>query len=247
MSDIHGYLLCAISCLCFLPAGLRAEECNQAVLARRGKLDTPEGGNLLLSCVIQHCGDPWTGIWIWKNVTDEKFSTIKNSDRRHVTNERISVNQTRLVLNFLTVRQSDEGTYGCKGTWGQGDTDLGHLIYVSITAAVPSQRIWFHRILVWAGASLCILIILGLARHLSSRVEPQPLPRPLSAHVAVYRDRPHPPLLQKHGSHSHSAPYSSQQKDEVVYADISKEVLGQQRATREPTLEPTVYSSVKFF
>ncbi|XP_034460743.1 uncharacterized protein si:dkey-52l18.4 [Hippoglossus hippoglossus] len=244
---MQDYLLCAISCLCFLSAGLRAEECSQVVLARRGKLYTPEGGSLSLSCVVQHCGDTWTGSWIWKNSTHEKFSSIKNSERRQLTNVTLFTNQTRLVLNFLTVRQSDEGSYGCKVMWGQGDTDLGNLMYVNITAAVPSQRNLLHRILVCASASLCLPIILGLARCLSSGVKPQPLPRTWSTHVAVYRDRPHPPPpLQKHGSHSHSAPHRSQPKNEVVYADISKDLLRQQRATRERPLEPTVYSSVKF-
>ena len=59
--------------------------------------------------------------------------------------------------------------------------------------AVPSQRSVLHRLLVCAGAFLCLPIILGLARCLSSEVKPQPLPRTLSTHAAVHHPAPQPP------------------------------------------------------
>ncbi|XP_039986354.1 uncharacterized protein si:dkey-52l18.4 [Xiphias gladius] len=217
---MHNYLLSAISCLCILPTGLGAEECSQVVLAKRDVFYVPEGGSLSLSCVVQHCGDTWTGNWMWRNSTDELFSTIENSARHRLTNVNLSVNETRLDLNFLRVIQLDEGSYGCTVTWGQGDTDQGHLMYVNITAAVPSQRNLLHRVLVYAGAFLCLPLILGLACCLS-------------------------PVPQKRSTSSHKAPPKFQQEVEVVYADISKDALRQQRATRE-SAQSTVYSSVKF-
>lgn len=243
---MHRYLLCAISCLCVLPAGRRAEECNRVILARREEVNIPEGNNLSLSCVVQHCGETWTGSWIWKNVTDKTFSTIKNSDRRHETNETLSGNKTRLVLTFRTVLRSDEGTYGCKVTWGQGDTDQGHLMFVNVSAAVPSGRNWLHRIAICASAFLCVPIILGLARCLSSGVKHQPLPGSQSTHAVEYKSGPRPPPRPKYSPHSHSGSHRSKQKYEVVYADISEDALRKQTTTREPPTEPTVYSNVKF-
>ncbi|GAA6231292.1 uncharacterized protein LOC108898810 [Lates japonicus] len=212
------------------------------------------GGSLSLSCEVHHCGDIWTGNWMWENSTDKKSSTIKNSDRHCVTNVTISATATRLELNILRVVQSDEGSYGCRVTWGNDETDQGHLTNVNITAAVPSKRNLLHRIFICGGALLCFPIILGLARCLSSGVKPQPLPRTRSTYVAVDRDQPHPtpqppprrPVPKKRSASSHKVPPKSQQKIEVVYADISKDALRQQRATREPPAQSTVYSSVKF-
>lgn len=84
--------------------------------------------------------------------------------------------------------------------------------YLCPPPAVPSQRSVLHRVLVCAGAFLCLPIILGLARCLSSEVKPQPLPRTLvSTHSAVYRDQPQPapqppprrPVPQKRSTPSH--------------------------------------------
>lgn len=242
------YLLGAICCLCLLYTGLSAEECSQAVLAERETLYVPAGGSLSLSCVVQHCGGAWTGNWMRRNSTDEKLIA-----RHHLTNVMLSANQTQLILNFLSVNQLDEGSYGCIVKWDQGDTEQGHLKYVNVTAAVPSQRSVLHRVLVCASASLCLPIILALARCLSSAVKPQPLPRTLSTHAAVYRDQPHPapqppprcPVPQKRSTSSHKAAPKSQPKSEVVYADISQDAMRQQAATREPN-QSTVYSSLRF-
>ncbi|XP_070762386.1 uncharacterized protein [Enoplosus armatus] len=251
-SDMHNYFLSAISCLCLLHTGLLAEECSQAVLAKRDTFDVPAGGSLSLSCVVQHCGDTWKGYWMWRNSTDEKLRAVEGGVGRRLTSVTLSTNQTRQILNLLSVSLSDEGYYGCKVTWHQGYTDQGHLTYVNVTA-VPSQRSSLNRVLVCAGAFLCLPIILGLARCLSSGVEPQPHPRTLSTNAAVYRDQPHPapqppprrPVPQKRSTAPRKAPPKSQQKTEVVYADISKDALRQQGASREPD-QSTVYSSLRF-
>lgn len=65
-------------------------------------------------------------------------------------------------------------------------------IFLCPLPAVPTPRSVLHRVLVCACAFLCLPIILGLARCLSSEVKPQPLPRTLSAHTAEYRDPPRP-------------------------------------------------------
>ncbi|KAG7479864.1 Cell adhesion molecule 3 [Solea senegalensis] len=249
---MREYLLSVVGCLCLLP-GLSAEECSQAVLARRETFYVPEGGSLSLSCVVQHCGDTWTGNWRWQNATDERFSTIRNSERHHLTNVTLSANGTRLVLNLQRVNQLDEGSYGCKVTWGEGYTDQGHLMYVNITAAVPSQRNLLHRVLVCVGAFLCLPVILGLARCVRSEVKPHPHPRTQSTHVAVHRDEPdlaplplpRCPVQQKHRASSHKASPKSQQNTEVLYADVSMEAPRPKRVVREPP-QSTVYSSLKF-
>ncbi|KAA8593828.1 hypothetical protein FQN60_004662 [Etheostoma spectabile] len=165
-----------------------------------------------------HCGGAWTGNWMRTNSRNEKLSV-----RHHLTNVTLSANQTRLIWNILSVKQSDEGSYGCRVKWGQGDTDQGHFKYVNVTTADPFQRSVLHRVLVCAGASLCLPIILGLAHCLSSKVEPQPLPRTLSIPAAVYRDQPHPapqppprcPIPQIRGTSSHKAVPKSRQKTEA--------------------------------
>ncbi|XP_059186846.1 uncharacterized protein si:dkey-52l18.4 isoform X2 [Centropristis striata] len=243
------HLLRAISCLCLLQTGLiLAEECMQVVLAERKTENVPVGGSLSLSCVVRHCGGNWTGNWMRTNSTDKTFS-----ERHHLTRVKLSANQTKLVLNLMSVTLQDKGSYGCSVKWIPGDTEMGNLKYVNVTAAVSSQRSLWHRVLVCAGASLCLLVILGLARCLSSEVKPQPLPRALSSHSAVYRDQPHLapqppprcPVPQKRGSSSHKAASKSRQKTEVVYADISQDALRQQKATKPPD-QSTVYSSLKF-
>ncbi|XP_031717130.1 uncharacterized protein LOC116391045 [Anarrhichthys ocellatus] len=245
--------LSAISCLCILHTGLWAEECSQGVLAERETIYAPAGSSLSLSCVVQHCGRTWTGNWMRRNSREDKLIV-----RHLLTNVTLSATQTRLTLIFLSVSQLDEDSYGCRVKWAHGDTEHGHLKYVNVTAAVPSQRSVLHRVLVCAGASLCLPIILGLARCLSSEVKPQPFPRTLSTYSAVYRDQPQPapqppapqppprcPIPQKRSKTSHKDVPKSVQKTEVVYADISQDTLGQQGATREPN-QSIVYSSLRF-
>lgn len=251
-SDMSNYLLSAIGCLCLLHTGVCAEECGQAVLAARDTFYVPAGGSLSLSCVVQHCGKQWTGNWMWRNATDEKLRVVEESVRHRLSKEMLSAEETRLILNFQSVDQSDEGVYGCKVVWGEGYIDQGHLMHVNITA-VPPERSVLHRVLVCVGASLCLPIILGLARCLNSRVKPQPYSTMLPTHVAVYSDQPHPapqppprrPVPQKRSASSYKAAPKSEQKTEVVYADISQGALKQQGAAREPAL-PTVYSSLRF-
>lgn len=241
-------LLSAISCLCLLHTGLCAEDCSQVVLAKRETFYVPAGGSLSLSCVVQHCGGAWTGNWIWRNSKDDKLSA-----RHHLTKSTLSVNQTRLILDIRSVNQLDEGSYGCIVKWAHGDTGQGHLKYVNVTAAVPSHRNVSHRVLICAGAFLCLPIILGLARCLSSEVKPQPLPRTLSTHSAIYRDQPHTapqplprrPVPEKRSASSHKAAPKSHKKTEVVYADISQDALRQLGAPRTPD-QSTEYSSLKF-
>ncbi|XP_072247871.1 uncharacterized protein [Leuresthes tenuis] len=119
--------------------------------------------------------------------------------------------------------------------------------------AASCQRNFLHRVLVCAGASLCLPVILGLARCLSSEVKPQPLPRIQATYTVVNKKRPQPaplplprrPIPQKRNIPTHKAPPKLQQKTEVVYADISQETLRQQEVMTKPG-QATVYSSLKF-
>ncbi|KAM8905390.1 uncharacterized protein AB9W97_008563 isoform 2-T2 [Spinachia spinachia] len=231
-------LLGAIGCLCLLHPGLWAEECSQDVLAERETLFVPAGDSLSLSCVVQHCGGAWTGNWTRGNSKDNNITA-----RHRLTNVSLSATQTRLTLNFPSVCLFDEGSYGCSVKWARGDTQEGHLKYVNVTAAVSSQRSVPHRVLVCAGASLCLPIVLCLARCLRSEVKPQPLPRTLSAPAP--RPPPRRPTPQKPSTSSRKAVPESNQKNEVVYADISQHALGQRGADKEPN-PPTVYSALTF-
>lgn len=53
-----------------------------------------------------------------------------------MTNVTLSANQTRLILNFLSVNQSDEGSYGCSVKWAEGGTAQGNMKYVNVTAGM---------------------------------------------------------------------------------------------------------------
>ncbi|XP_069546789.1 uncharacterized protein [Brachyistius frenatus] len=222
-SNMYGYILSAISCVCIFHSGLSAEKCSRAVVAKRETFYVPAGGSVSLSCVVQHCGETWTGSWMRKNSTDENFRTVQKSARCHLTNVTLSDNETKLVLNILRVNQLDEGSYGCKVTWGEGQTDQGNLMNVNVTTAVPSQRTLWHRVLVCAGASLCLPIILGLARCLSSEVKSQLLP----TSAAEYTDQtllppqppPRCPVPQKrqNTSFNRARPKHQQKTEEVKH------------------------------
>ncbi|XP_040901718.1 uncharacterized protein si:dkey-52l18.4 isoform X2 [Toxotes jaculatrix] len=247
---MHDYLFFAISCLCILPTGLCADKCEKSILARRNTLSVPEGDSLSLSCVVLHCGDTWEGNWTWSKSTGGKTNNTENSDRRYSTNVILSINKTSMVLNFVRVSQSDEGYYGCKVKWSEGVTEQGHMTYLNITAAVPSQRNLIHRILVCGSACVCLPVILVLARCLSSGVKSQSCNRSQAVYAAIRRDQPpqpppRRPIPKKRSTSSHKAPPKSQQNTEVVYADISKVALSQPGATKEPA-QSTVYSSVRF-
>lgn len=251
---MYDYLLWAISCVWILHAGFCAEECSQGVLGKRETFHVPAGGSLSLSCEVHHCGDTWTGTWRWKNSTHEEFSNVEESTRHHLTNVTLSANSTRLDLEILRAEPEDEGSYQCRVTLGGGNTEQGHLLIVNITAAVPPQRVVWHRVLICAGAFLCLPIILGLAHCRSSKVKHQLLPTaPLYA--AVQRNPPHlaprppprRPKPQERKTTAHKAHPKHQQKTEIVYADISQDALRQQEhgAMRE-TPQSTVYSAVRF-
>ncbi|KAM7399633.1 hypothetical protein PAMP_018885 [Pampus punctatissimus] len=249
---MYDYLLVGITCLCFLSSGFHAEECKEAILAKRNTVYASAGDSLSLLCVVQHCGDTWTGEWMWRNSTDNNERVVKDGARHQLTNKSLSANETQLLLRLLSVNKSDEGYYRCKGTWDQGKTHQGHFTYVNITAAGPSQRSVLHRSLVCTGAFLCLPIILILARCLSS------FPRTRSTRAAeptaAYRALPHPapqppprcPVPQKRSTSSHKVPPKPQQNTEVVYADISKDALSQQHQATRASSQPTVYSSVNF-
>lgn len=245
---MYDHLLALIGFVWILQAGVCDEKCVPAIVARRQVLYVPAGGALSLSCVVRHCGDTWTDIWIWKNSTDETFKTLKDSPKHHLTQVIVSHNETQLVLKMQSVNQSDEGSYACKVTLRDGFIILGHLTYLNITTDVPQQRDFVHRIIICSAALLCLPIILGLARCLSSNS--QPFPKTEFTYAAVVKEPPKPPprrpIPQKRSfPNSHKAPPKIQQKTEVVYADISKDSLMQQGATRGPH-QSTVYSSVKF-
>ncbi|XP_036931050.1 uncharacterized protein si:dkey-52l18.4 [Acanthopagrus latus] len=248
-SDMTNCLLSAISCLCLLLTCVRAEECSPTVLAARDTFAVPAGGRLSLSCVVQHCGKHWTGHWVFENSTHDGSIVVKESARHRLTHVNLSGNKTQQILELLSINQSDKGFYGCSVKWSQRETEQGHLTYVNVTAAVPSQRSLLHRLLVCASASLCLPIILGLARCLSPEVKPQPLPRTPSTHAAVYHPAPQPPprcpVPQKRSAPPRKARPKYQQKTEVVYADISQGALRQEGAIREAA-QSTVYSDLRF-
>lgn len=131
----------------FLFLGFTAEKCSHAVIRVRETVHVPEGGRLSLSCDVQHCGDTWTGMWI-KSADEDYF---QNSDRHSFTNVTLSANTTRLHLNFLNINKSDEGSYGCKATWGQGEIGQGHFIIVNVTAGM-----WVTYSMLTKYISMCI-------------------------------------------------------------------------------------------
>ncbi|XP_028275846.1 uncharacterized protein LOC114445089 [Parambassis ranga] len=247
---MYNYLLSAMTCFGIIYTGLCLEQCHKGVFARRDTFYVPVGGSLSLSCVVQHCGDTWTGTWVWTN-SSESPNAVKETVRWRMINVTVSGNETKLVLKIEGVQKLDEGAFRCSATWGEGFTDMGHWMYINVTAAVPLQRQVLHRVLVCAGACLCLPIILGLARCLSSKAKPQPLPRKHIPCTASYRNppqsapQPPPRRPQKRNTSSHKAPLRPQQNTEVVYADISQAALRGEGATRQPA-PSTVYSSVKF-
>lgn len=239
-----------ISCVCMFNAGLCDEDCEQTILARRQEVRVTAGGALSLSCVVRHCGLKWTGTWLWKNSTDQRFSTVNDTGRSHLIKVSQSASETQLTLKILKAKQVDEGSYRCSVTWGGGNTDEGHLISVNITAAVLSQRDFLHRILVYAGAVLCLPIILGLACCLNSKVKRQLLPRAEFIYSAAHREEPQSapprrPVPQERNFSPRKAPPQNYQKIEVVNSDISQDALHQQGATREP-VQSTLYSLLAF-
>lgn len=80
---------------------------------------------------------------MWSNsTTGNRERAVKESVKQ--TNVTLSANASKLILNFLSVSQLDEGSYGCYITWEQNETGQGHLIYVNVTAGMYNytQYIW---------------------------------------------------------------------------------------------------------
>lgn len=252
---MYAYLLSVISFVCICRAGLCEEECQTGVLAQRRTINVPKGDSLSLSCVVQHCGHNWTGDWKWGNSTHEGGKTVKASQRHHLTNKIISAIQTQLLLNIQSVTQSDEGSYGCMVFWDTGVSEKGHLTHVNITTAVPSTRNLLHRALICASASLCLPIILGLARCLSSQAKRQPPHRPQVIYEVAYANQPNDsapqplprcPVPPKRKTSPRKVPPKASQKPDVVYAAISQDALKQKGTTRNPEQSATIYSSLRF-
>ncbi|XP_029373852.1 uncharacterized protein LOC115053358 [Echeneis naucrates] len=242
----NNYLLGAISCLFILPAGLCAEECQRGILAKRNTFHVEEGKSLSLSCEVQECGDTWTWSWICKTSTDKDYRDVTASPRHQLTSEKLSGNITRLVLNFLRVNSTDEGYYGCKVVWHQDGIDLGHQVYVNITAAAASQRALLHRVWICTSVLLCLSIIIALACCLSSKVKHQSPIMVFDGNQAHLPPEPPPrcPVPEEWSSSSHKVSCKPQQT-EVLYADISKDALWQRQEIRQPA-PSTVYSMVQY-
>lgn len=51
-----------------------------------------------------------------------------------MNNETVSGNETKLVLKIDRVQKLDEGAFRCCATWGEGFTDMGHWMYINVTA-----------------------------------------------------------------------------------------------------------------
>uniref|UniRef100_A0A3Q2D218 Ig-like domain-containing protein n=1 Tax=Cyprinodon variegatus TaxID=28743 RepID=A0A3Q2D218_CYPVA len=244
------FLLRAIVCLCFLQGGV-CSACDRKLIGERGTFFVPAGSSLSLSCVVQHCGNSWDSSWTWLNATGAT-STVEKSARHFFTDVPLNTNKTKVSLKIASVIQADEGSYACKVKW-RDDEDTGHWMQVNVTKGVESQRKAWHRVMVCAGAFLCLPVILGLARCLSSEVKPQAHPRKKVLYEAVNKDRSHQPpqplprrpVPKKRNTPPQKAPSGSQQKSELLYADISQDALRIQKAGREP-LQPTIYSSVRF-
>ncbi|KAK2850990.1 hypothetical protein Q5P01_007266 [Channa striata] len=227
---MHDRLLTVLSCLCIVLGGLSADECSPAVLARRNKVYVPQGGSLSLKCVVRHCGDPWTGNWVFLS-NARRYELKENSDRYHLANMTLSADETMLILIFLRVNKSDEGFYGCRVTWSEGLMDQGHWTVVNITAAVPTGRNLLHRFLVCASAFLCLTVVLGLACRQCLRITQKIRTASTQTHdrrgqpYLALAPLPRRPVPKKRSTSPFKAPPQSE---------------------RRPEPESTVYSSVRF-
>ncbi|KAF6736128.1 Mast/stem cell growth factor receptor kita [Oryzias melastigma] len=245
--------LSAVSCACVFYLGFSAEACTPAVLAKRGSVFMSEGNTLSLSCTVQHCESTWAGKWKWEKSIDSNSSIVRDSPRHHLMEKTPKASEIQLLLEVQRVEPADMGAYRCSVQWADGSTELGHWTYVNITRVVPTQRKVLHRFLVWAGASLCLPVILGLARCLSSEVKPQPQHRMQVIYAKVDKNQPHepprPPPRRSHPQKGRPPAFQgekSKQKTELVYADIYQDVKGTRQVVRAPT-ESTVYSSVRSY
>uniref|UniRef100_A0A8C6TAV6 Ig-like domain-containing protein n=1 Tax=Neogobius melanostomus TaxID=47308 RepID=A0A8C6TAV6_9GOBI len=256
--NMYCSLCGALSSLCILLLlGADAEDCIKTILNRRETYKVVSGESLSMSCIVQHCGDQYTGKWIWKNSTHDTLDSVSRTSHHSLANASLSANKTRLILDLERVSEMDEGSYGCSVEWSSGEVSRGHLMYVNVTAAVSVDRKVPHGILICFGVALCVAVILGLAFYLRSKMKfapvasPRPMPRPAAEYqVPLHQSTPRPPprrnAPQKNSTSSEKAPHQPKQKTEVVYADISQDVLWQQQRVK-PSKQPSiVYSSVRF-
>ncbi|KAM8853045.1 uncharacterized protein ACB058_009722 [Synchiropus picturatus] len=165
-------LLSLLVCLCFYVAGSHAENCTQAVLARRAEISSTPGSTLLLTCVVQHCGGNWGGSWVRRNSSSQELETVSETESRKISVLSISRNKTQLQLSLDSLDKSDEGSYGCRIKWSSGGSDQGHLVHVTIIGEEQLPRNPWHRVLVCSSAFLCLPIILLLAWCLRPRTSP---------------------------------------------------------------------------
>ncbi|XP_013877974.1 uncharacterized protein si:dkey-52l18.4 [Austrofundulus limnaeus] len=246
------YLFKAVYCFCVFQLGF-CEKCSNGVLGRSQTFYAPEGSSMTLSCVVQHCGENWTGNWTYKKLTNATSGTVGDGGKHHFSHLALSNNETQLNLTIRSVGQSDAGSYKCSVIWEDGSRDEGHWMHLNVTKEVPVQRNALHRFLICAGAFFWLPVFLLLARRLGSKVKPHTRPRTQVIYEVVQEDRSHQlpqPLTQRPVPKKRTNPprkVSSKPlpKTELVYADISQETLRQQRAMREPA-QSTVYSSVHF-
>ncbi|KAL2096102.1 hypothetical protein ACEWY4_008250 [Coilia grayii] len=206
-----------------------AEECFQVVKARRDHKVVSEGRSLLLSCEVQHCGvHDWIGGWGVVR-EEETFSLLQPSSKFHIFTEDLTVNSTRINMNFISTNKSDTGRYQCRINWGRGDSSNGHLTYVNVTDTPynlqgQSERSVPLRMFVYICACLSCPIFLALARVLSHPSAPAVPPRSQS----TTRQSKRPTV-------------------ELLYAELMLENGGHAKQDPQHTLEqPTVYSLVHF-
>ncbi|KAK0156260.1 hypothetical protein N1851_000457 [Merluccius polli] len=229
----------------------RAEECYPTVLAKRETFTVPLGGNLSLSCVVQHCGDDddWKGTWYHVD-DDDGRSPVVDTPRRRLGRLALSANQTRFLLHIQNFTQSDKGAYGCKVTWESGATAQGHMstVYYA-TAVAATERSVLHRGLVCGSASVGVLLVLLLARCLSSGPKPYQTPgRPIFDASHTYEVvQPRHQIPQTNKSRIHKGILETIQHYvvlQVVYTDVFHDASGKPRRVQEPS-EPTVYHCIR--
>ncbi|KAJ7990261.1 hypothetical protein DPEC_G00298490 [Dallia pectoralis] len=234
------FLTLSLPFLCALP-GVTTKECVTSVVAKRLSVEVPQGSNLSLSCVVQHCGNGgWTGGWGLS--TNGQFLLVRPSLRHHLSNFTLTTNSTHLQMDILNVNQSDCGEYQCQITWFDGQTSMGHVTSVNITARPaapppgPPGRTWYSRMAVYFSACLVITLVLVLACNIRPKVQSQNSQQP----------PPIPPRSQRVQAF-YSATPKPKTKIELVYAALSKDRLGQQNPNSQPqTTQPIVYSSLRF-
>lgn len=176
---------------------------------------------MTLSCVVQHCGENWTGNWTHKTL-NATSGTVEEGGKLHFSRLSLSKIETQLNLTICSVSQSDAGSYKCSVMWKDGSRDEGHWTHLNVTRGtyghilikvsfwtmsvfpfsssapndhpeVPVQRKALHRLLICAGAFLCLPVFLGLARCLGSKVKPRARPRTQAIYEVVQEDRSHQP------------------------------------------------------